>query len=87
MVLIGQTACLRVPPRCKIPSCYVAIDHNHAYGSETRANQTKNVSKVWRGVPYFSYIFRKKYKAQESKGYYRKIDGREAFEKRRDRKK
>ena len=80
------TACLRVPPRCKIPNCHVAIDHNHAYGSETRANETKAVAKVWRGVPYFSYIFRKKYKAQDSRGYYRKIDGREAYDKRRNRK-
>jgi hypothetical protein len=79
-----QSACLRVPPRCKIPNCNVAIDHNHAYGSETRANgETKDVAKVWRGVPYFSYVFRKKFKAQESRGYYRKIDGREAYDKRK----
>lgn len=84
LLLLGvQTACLRVPPRCKIPNCYVAVDHNHAIGSETRANgDTKDVGKVFRGTPYFSYIFRKKYKAQESKGYYRKIDGREAYDKR-----
>jgi|GEM_PF-2942846 len=85
VLLIAQTAC-HVPPLCKIPDCHVAIDHNHAYGAETRANKTKNVSKVWRGVPYLSYIFRKKFKSQESKGYYRKIDGREAYDKRRPKK-
>lgn len=84
VLLLVQSACLRIPPRCKIPNCNVAIDHNHAYGSETRANgETKDVAKVWRGVPWFSYVFRKKYKAQESRGYYRKIDGREAYDKRK----
>ncbi len=84
ILLVVQTSCLRVPPRCKVPTCYVAIDHNHAIGSETRANgDTKDVGKVFRGVPFFTYIFRKKYKAQEFKGYYRKINGIEAYDKRK----
>jgi hypothetical protein len=84
ILLVLQTACLRIPPRCKNPTCYVAIDHNHAIGTETRANgDTKDVGKIYRGVPFFTYLFRKKYKAQEFKGYYRKINGIEAYDKRK----
>lgn len=84
VLIFAQSACLRVPPRCKVPTCYVAIDHNHAVGTETRANgDTKDVGKIYRGVPFFTYIFRKKYKAQEFKGYYRKINGIEAYDKRK----
>ena len=80
LVITQFSSC--APPLCKIQNCHVAIDHNHVFGAETRANQTTDKMKVYRGVSYFSYIFRKRYKAQESKGYYRKIDNREAYQKR-----
>ena len=73
------TSC--IPPRCKIPNCHVAIDHNHPkYGQKVKGGQSPY--KVYRGVPWYNYVFRKKYKAQSADGKYRKIDNREAWDKR-----
>ncbi|GAB4402133.1 MAG: hypothetical protein OHK0053_25770 [Microscillaceae bacterium] len=77
MILFYCSAC--VPPRCKIPNCAVVIDHNHPkYGQEVKGKQSPY--KVYRGVAWHRYIFRKKYRAKSADGRYRKIDTREAFQ-------
>jgi hypothetical protein len=83
LLLSGITLLLPhcIPPRCKIPNCTVVIDHNHAYGTRETEGRKTQVAKVYRGVPFFAYVFRKKYRAQNSMGYYRKIDTREAYKK------
>ncbi len=75
-----------IPPRCKIPACHVVIDHNHSYGSMEKAGAKTSVSKVYRGLPWYRHLFRKKYSAGDAgetkvKGKYRKIDTREAYDK------
>jgi hypothetical protein len=62
------------------------IDHNHAYGTAEKAGVKTNVSKVYRGLPWYRYLFRKKYRATDAgetkvRGKYRKIDTREAYDK------
>jgi hypothetical protein len=76
--LTGFSACL--PPRCKIEQCHVVIDHNHVkYGETVGGGESQN--RVYRGLPWYRYVFRKKYKAKNSDGRYRKIDTREAYDK------
>jgi hypothetical protein len=78
LLVVSASAC--IPPKCKIPNCHVVIDHNHLkYGKEVKGGQSPY--KVYRGVPFFAYIFRKKYRAESADGYYRKIDTREAYHK------
>jgi hypothetical protein len=73
-----QTSC--VPPRCKIPNCRVVIDHNHPKYGETVGGNESGL-RVYRGLPWYRYVFRKKYKAKSADGRYRKIDNREAYDK------
>lgn len=85
LFLLLMTSC-GIPPRCKIPACHVVIDHNHSYGSLEKAGAKTSVSKVYRGLPWYRYLFRKKYSAGDAgetkvKGKYRKIDTREAYDK------
>lgn len=76
--IICTSAC--IPPRCKIPNCVVLIDHNHPkYGEEVP--QGKSTYRVFRGVPWYKYVFRKSYRAKSADGRYRKIDTREAYDK------
>ncbi|MCU0447767.1 MAG: hypothetical protein MUE85_22945 [Microscillaceae bacterium] len=77
-LLTGFSACM--PPRCKIPNCHVVIDHNHARYGET-VSGGEAATRVYRGLPWYRYAFRKKYKAKNSMGRYRKIDTREAYDK------
>lgn len=77
-LLLFASSCL--PPRCKIPNCAVVIDHNHMkYGQEVKSGQSPY--QVYRGLPWHRYVFRKKFKAQSADGKYRKIDTREAYDK------
>lgn len=69
-----------IPPRCKIPNCEVAIDHNHPRYGETVKGKESGY-RVYRGLPWYRYIFRKKYRAKSAKGRYRRIDNREAYDK------
>lgn len=69
-----------IPPRCKIPNCEVIIDHNHPkYGEKVKGG--KSGFRVYRGLPWYQYVFRKKYRAKSADGRYRKIDTREAYDK------
>lgn len=77
-LLIQGNAC--IPPRCKIQNCEVVIDHNHRKYKEAGA-EGKSAFQVYRGLPWYRYIFRKKYKAKSANGRYRKIDTREAYDK------
>lgn len=79
--MLLASAC--IPPRCKIPNCEVVIDHNHAKHGKggSKPRKASNEPVVYRGVAWYRYIFRKKYKAQTAKGRYRKIDTREAYDK------
>lgn len=77
-LIILASSC--IPPRCKIPNCAVIIDHNHPrYGQTVKNNESGY--QVYRGVPWYRYIFRKKYRAKSAKGRYRRIDTREAYDK------
>ncbi len=72
--LLFASAC--IPPRCKIPNCHVVIDHDHMkYGKTVKGG--KSGYKVYRGLPWYRYAFRKKHKSKVSDGRYRKIDTRE----------
>ncbi len=75
-LLLLASSCM--PPRCKMPQCAVVIDHNHQkYGETVKGG--KSALRVYRGVEWHRYIFRKKYKAKSADGKYRKIDTREAY--------
>jgi hypothetical protein len=79
-------SCL-VPPRCRVPNCHVIIDHHHAIGSFETEGAKTDVMQVYRGMPWYRYLFRKQYRVSETeteqkiKGKYRKIDTREAYDK------
>ncbi len=75
-LLLFASSC--VPPRCKMDNCAVIIDHNHQKYGETVKGGKSSV-RVYRGVAWHRYIFRKKYKAKSADGKYRKIDTREAY--------
>ena len=83
LVFIVFAASSCIPPRCKIPNCEVIIDHNHPkYGKTVKGGKSRY--QVYRGLPWYSYIFRKKHKAKSADGRYRKIDTREAYDKRKN---
>ncbi len=76
--LLSFSSC--IPPRCKIDNCAVVIDHNHPkYGEKVKGGGSS--LRVYRGVAWYRYIFRKKYRAKSADGRYRKIDTREAYDK------
>lgn len=84
--LLFTTSC--IPPRCKVPQCAIIIDHVHGkHGKGGVAKGKKGQLVLYRGVPWYRYIFRKKYRVNNEirenavKGKYRKIDTREAYDK------